>query len=30
VVEEEREKRDAAQTRRAKINEALERLKGAA
>jgi valyl-tRNA synthetase len=30
VVEEEREKREAAQTRRAKINEALERLKGAA
>jgi valyl-tRNA synthetase len=30
VVEEEREKRVAAATRRAKINEALERLKGAA
>jgi len=30
VVEEEREKREAAQTRRARINEALERLKGAA
>jgi len=30
VVEEEREKREAARTRRAKINEALERLKGAA
>jgi valyl-tRNA synthetase len=30
VVEEEREKREAAQMRRAKINEALERLKGAA
>ena len=30
VVEEEREKREAARTRRARINEALERLKGAA
>jgi valyl-tRNA synthetase len=30
VVEEERERREAAQMRRAKINEALERLRGAA
>jgi valyl-tRNA synthetase len=30
VVEGEREKREEAATRRAKINEALERLKGAA
>jgi valyl-tRNA synthetase len=29
VVEGEREKRDEAETRRQKINEALERLKGA-
>jgi valyl-tRNA synthetase len=30
VIEEEREKRDEAQARKAKIIEALERLKGAA
>ena len=30
VVEGEREKREEAETRRLKINEALERLKGAA